>query len=65
VVLGWVDHPSGVRLLCRIDSADATALAPGIRLELIDQVGYDARAGDHGVAYWCRLIPPSAAPGDT
>jgi uncharacterized protein len=67
VILGWVDHPTGVRLLCRIDGADAATLVPGTALELVDQLD-DAVAPADRIPYWCRPISAltvSASPGVT
>lgn len=65
VVLGWVDHAAGIRLLCRIDGVDATTLVPGTELELIDQIDEIANPANPGLPYWCRPISSPIAPGGT
>jgi uncharacterized OB-fold protein len=54
-VVGWVDHPAGVRMLVRINDADAATMAIGTQLDMVDD-----GAADDGIAYSCR---PTTASG--
>jgi uncharacterized OB-fold protein len=59
-VLGWVDHPAGIRLLTGIPAISATSLEIGMPLELVDQ-GAGAEVDDLRIAYWCRLANSAAS----
>ncbi|HEX3825389.1 MAG TPA: OB-fold domain-containing protein [Mycobacteriales bacterium] len=48
-VVGWVDHPAGVRMLVRINDAAAATLTLGAQLEMVDD-----GMSDDGIAYSCR-----------
>lgn len=54
-VLGWVDHPSGVRLLARIVDAPVQELEVGMMLEVEDEGDQDPEAHGH-VGFVCRVL---------
>jgi uncharacterized OB-fold protein len=57
-VVGWVDHPAGVRMLVRINDADAATMTIGASLDMVD----DGAVAD-GIAYSCRPAMANGAVG--
>ena len=55
-ILGWVDHPSGVRLLARIAGASLEQLSIGMTLEVADDTAPNEEAHGH-VGFVCG--PPA------